>query len=90
MTGTTAHADQLKGVVAPFIAAAQSFAEGPVRRALDDVAAPEICIRMCHPFGDLQGTMTLFDTVYAPLLACLLYTSPSPRDRNVSRMPSSA
>ena len=68
MTGTIAHADQLKGVVAPFIAAAQSFAEGPVRRALDDVAATEICIRMCHPFGDLQGTMTLFDTVYAPLI----------------------
>ena len=26
----------------------------------------------------------------APLLACLLYTSPSPRDRQKSRMPSSA
>ena len=25
-----------------------------------------------------------------PLLACLLYTSPSPRDRTRSRMPSSA
>ena len=25
-----------------------------------------------------------------PLLACLLYTSPSPRDRQKSRMPSSA
>ena len=24
------------------------------------------------------------------LIGCLLYTSPSPRDRNVSRMPSSA
>ena len=27
---------------------------------------------------------------YDPLLACLLYTSPSPRDRTRSRMPSSA
>ena len=27
---------------------------------------------------------------YAPLFACLLYTSPSPRDRYGSRMPSSA
>ena len=26
----------------------------------------------------------------ATSVACLLYTSPSPRDRNVSRMPSSA
>ena len=25
-----------------------------------------------------------------PYVSCLLYTSPSPRDRNVSRMPSSA
>ena len=26
----------------------------------------------------------------APIIDCLLYTSPSPRDRSVSRMPSSA
>ena len=34
-----AHADQLKAAIAPFITAAQSFAEDPVRRALDDMAA---------------------------------------------------
>ena len=28
--------------------------------------------------------------VFAPLAACLLYTSPSPRDKRQSRMPSSA
>ena len=27
---------------------------------------------------------------FAPLVSCLLYTSPSPRDRQKSRMPSSA
>ena len=27
---------------------------------------------------------------YPEAIACLLYTSPSPRDRSVSRMPSSA
>ena len=27
---------------------------------------------------------------YGKLIACLLYTSPSPRDRSLSRMPSSA
>ena len=27
---------------------------------------------------------------YNPLHSCLLYTSPSPRDRSLSRMPSSA
>jgi hypothetical protein len=70
MTGI-AHADQLKGVVAPFFAAAQSFAADPVRRALDDVAAPDIRIRMCHPFGDLHGADSLFDTVYAPLFSAM-------------------
>ena len=34
---------------------------------------------------DLQETMAL-----ASLMTCLLYTSPSPRDRQKSRMPSSA
>ena len=31
-----------------------------------------------------------FITVYALVVICLLYTSPSPRDRQKSRMPSSA
>ena len=31
-----------------------------------------------------------FDTQYKPSTTCLLYTSPSPRDRSLSRMPSSA
>ena len=31
-----------------------------------------------------------FTGISRSLLACLLYTSPSPRDRSVSRMPSSA
>ena len=30
------------------------------------------------------------DSLYEQLYACLLYTSPSPRDRTRSRMPSSA
>ena len=30
------------------------------------------------------------ETTYAELDSCLLYTSPSPRDRSLSRMPSSA
>ena len=29
-------------------------------------------------------------SIYAELFSCLLYTSPSPRDKTVSRMPSSA
>ncbi|CZT61178.1 hypothetical protein CDFC105_104053 [Clostridioides difficile] len=33
---------------------------------------------------------SLYDRTYELLNACLLYTSPSPRDRTRSRMPSSA
>ena len=37
--------------------------------------------------GDMQAIVDGFN---APLTACLLYTSPSPRDNTTSRMPSSA
>ena len=32
----------------------------------------------------------LFDLRFKQATSCLLYTSPSPRDRSISRMPSSA
>ena len=40
--------------------------------------------------GQLDLGMGLLNAVDAESLICLLYTSPSPRDRSVSRMPSSA
>ena len=43
-----------------------------------------------HTFSDSQSLMAAEPTVYALYLICLLYTSPSPRDRTRSRMPSSA
>ena len=54
----------------------------PVERTIEDVQASTIRIAV-------QGT---FQPVGAPdqLLTCLLYTSPSPRDATLSRMPSSA
>ena len=45
---------------------------------------------MAHTYSHLYGIETIglrFFTVYGP---CLLYTSPSPRDKRQSRMPSSA
>ena len=42
-----------------------------------------------HVFRKLNAKATVF-IEYAPLETCLLYTSPSPRDRQKSRMPSSA
>ena len=41
-----------------------------------------------HPFGILDGLIICSEV--AKLRNCLLYTSPSPRDRQKSRMPSSA
>ena len=38
----------------------------------------------------LRGRLRTRDPLFAPLMGCLLYTSPSPRDRTRSRMPSSA
>ena len=39
---------------------------------------------------DLDQTITLDNTIPITFLSCLLYTSPSPRDATLSRMPSSA
>ena len=36
------------------------------------------------------GTVMIFSASYYKSISCLLYTSPSPRDRQKSRMPSSA
>ena len=43
---------------------------------------------ICGPYMDIYGP---YMTIYGPYInICLLYTSPSPRDRTRSRMPSSA
>ena len=39
---------------------------------------------------DKNGTVQRIPGMYDKLQACLLYTSPSPRDLSTSRMPSSA
>ena len=49
--------------------------------------ATEVDVRD-NGFGDTTSTMTM--TLFDQYGNCLLYTSPSPRDRVLSRMPSSA
>ena len=57
--------------------------------AADFPFATEIDGFLYHPFSVIQGTQ--FQRVGDELLVtCLLYTSPSPRDKRQSRMPSSA
>ena len=41
-------------------------------------------------FGDLMDLLVLSNSPFSFDLPCLLYTSPSPRDGLLSRMPSSA
>ena len=41
-------------------------------------------------FPESWGVFVLIAVVAAVVMACLLYTSPSPRDLSTSRMPSSA
>ena len=50
------------------------------------------CVSLCDAFPTLFDLIDESDTMEVDGVdkACLLYTSPSPRDRSVSRMPSSA
>ena len=64
--------------------------------SMSRVGAPNIAAR---PIGDEQTALIDFFNSFEPstpeerqakAIACLLYTSPSPRDQRGSRMPSSA
>ncbi len=63
--------EALRSLILPLRAAMASFAESPVRAALDGLFAADTTLRLCHPFGDLTGPGALYDTAYAPLLAAL-------------------
>ena len=61
-----------------------------------DIAPPTVMVRASYPGASAE---TIQKSVIVPLeqaingvedMTCLLYTSPSPRDRTRSRMPSSA
>ena len=63
----------------------------PSRDALDLMSVPVVSLakaRRVTPIRFQRGDMSV--EVSAPSNICLLYTSPSPRDRTRSRMPSSA
>ena len=74
--------------------------KGLIERISQDAKVPVIkhLDGNCHTYVDdpcdLDMALTVVDNAktqkYSPCNACLLYTSPSPRDRQKSRMPSSA
>ena len=57
-------------------------------------ATSAICTAMEHGVGEIIPVATLEEAraykAQGHIVACLLYTSPSPRDLSTSRMPSSA
>ena len=59
-------------------------------RALLTSLASAAVIALAAPAAQAENLDVLMSGVFADNEACLLYTSPSPRDRTRSRMPSSA
>ena len=58
-----------------------------------DLVSPEAALAsMTVSSVEIPGSEGDFTAMpdHAPVITCLLYTSPSPRDRQKSRMPSSA
>ena len=63
--------------------AAQTHPDGTGKRVLEVTDA-------LNQLGRKLDAVRFTDEAFAQEQACLLYTSPSPRDRSLSRMPSSA
>ncbi|MEX0969961.1 MAG: ester cyclase [Paracoccaceae bacterium] len=61
----------LKAALAPFQSAAATATEDGLRGALAGVMAKAATVKMCAPFGDLEGPEALVDTCYRPLLAAM-------------------
>ena len=58
-----------KAVIARLRAAMVDFEAAAVRRALDEVCAPDAVFHLSHPLGDSTGPEAFYDGAYAPLLA---------------------
>ena len=56
----------------------------------EGVVVGEKELPLCANLAVGYAIILTFYTPYTPTVSCLLYTSPSPRDRQKSRMPSSA
>ena len=52
------------------------------------ISRPDLVIAQCK--AGVVGSFPALNARPQELLSCLLYTSPSPRDGRISRMPSSA
>ena len=86
--------DELVAAFARLVPQLSATAGPPGRKALEEiVGSSAITLLVARAEGTIVGTLTLamFPTPTGiRVWICLLYTSPSPRDRQKSRMPSSA
>jgi predicted ester cyclase len=60
-----------KTLIAPLRQAMYNFEAENVRRAMQDLIAPDAIVHMPHPLGDMTGPDALFDTCYAGLLTAM-------------------
>jgi predicted ester cyclase len=64
-------AEQLKALIAPLNHALAQAECDNVRRALAQTLAPDALVRMCHPFGEIQGPNAWAERAHTPLLQAL-------------------
>lgn len=62
---------ELKALIAPYRQATESFEATTVRDELSKLFAADATIKLCHPFGTVQGSEAYFETCLAPLNAAM-------------------
>ena len=91
--------EELKKYFIDYQLALQNCNKETLNDSLNKYFSNNSLIHFCHPFGTFNGLDNLLSKCLLPLIEsipdlerrdCLLYTSPSPRDKRQSRMPSSA
>ena len=61
----------LKEFLKPLLNSMRSFNEYNVKKSLELLFSDSVNIKMCHPFGILNGSESFFNTAYRPLLSAL-------------------
>ena len=62
---------QLKKFLMPLLSSMRDFNENNVKKSFEFLFCDNVTIKMCHPFGVLNGSNSFFNTAYVPLLNAL-------------------
>lgn len=63
--------EQLKSLFAPYRKVMESCELGSALTDARKIIADDATVRMCHPFGDIEGPEAFFENCYAPLKAAM-------------------